>query len=279
MRRSTMLAFALLASALVTACGEPFDPRNELTRYQVLGIVADKPQPAPDDEVRLAAHDFVPAGETSTYRWAVCLYSYGSSVAYECADPRLEVPVAGAGAEVVLDLGPDGLNLRALYDQFGPVPGLDGEPVTLEDGIDVWVKLKSGPDGDVQSVKKLTVRDGGAPNKNPAIVKVEAGSREAPADAPLEVRAGSTVPIRLTTSADSVESFEDEDTGETRDEELLYTYFTTGGSFAPGATYGDDADADLELPEEPGDVTVYVAVRDGRGGLDIVQRTLRVTLP
>ncbi len=283
MRRCTLLVKVCLPSVLLSACGEPFDPRNELTRYQVLGIVADRPEPAPEDEVRLSVRDFVPAGETSTYRWAVCLYSYGASVAYECVDPQLERPLPGMGPDVVLDLGPDGLNLRALYERFvaeaGAVRGLDGEMVTLEDGLDLWIKLQSGPKGDVRTVKKLVVRDGGTPNRNPTVVSVEVGRREAPADAPLDVRAGTIVPLRLTLSADSVESYTDESTGDTRAEELLFTWFSTGGTFDPGSTYGDDVDADLDLPDEPGDVTVFIAVRDGRGGLDIVERRLRVTAP
>jgi hypothetical protein len=273
MRPIVLLA---LASALATGCGDPFDPRNELTRYEVLAVVADKPEPAPEDVVHLKVTDFVPEHETATYAWKVCLYSYGSAVGYACADPGLESDLDATGPEATLDLGPNGLNLRALYDQYGPVTGADGETHTLEDGIEIWVKLESGPKGEVQTAKRLVVRDGGTPNHNPKIVGLKVDGHDAPPDAPVAVKAGERVPVSLTTSPDSVESYTDASTGEAKDEELLYTWFTTDGHLHPGSTYGDDVDTELELPDEPGDLTLYVVVRDGRGGLAVAERRLTV---
>lgn len=268
---STLLALA------AAGCQGHFEPRHELDRYQVIGIVADRPEPGPEDVVRLTVVDHLPAGETSTYAWSVCLYAPAAAGGYPCADPGLEVPLPDDRPKITLDLGPGGLDLRARYEALGPFPGADGEPLTFDDGVPIRVRLRSGPTGASETVKTLRVREGGTPNRNPTLTGLRVGEREAPADEPLAVEAGVALTLVPEVAPDAAEAYTDPETGEGRVETLTFTWFATGGELERGLTFDDAPETTWSAPAEPGDVTLYVAARDGRGGLAVLERALRVT--
>ena len=95
MRALILPSLAGLLGLLVAGCGDmDLSKRSELTRYRVLAVTADKPQPAPDDVVTLAVVDHVPADVDPTaetgdrfYVWEICPFSLGSIVGYACLDP------------------------------------------------------------------------------------------------------------------------------------------------------------------------------------------------
>ncbi|MGK0358954.1 MAG: hypothetical protein ACI9U2_001248 [Bradymonadia bacterium] len=90
-----VLAAAGLFGLLATGCGDmDLSKRSELTQYRVLAVMADIPQPAPDDVVTLTVIDHVPADVDPTaesgerfYVWEICPFSLGSIVGYACLDP------------------------------------------------------------------------------------------------------------------------------------------------------------------------------------------------
>jgi hypothetical protein len=177
----------------------------------------------------------------------------------------------GSGSSAVLDLGPEGLGLRALSSSLGPALSPDGTERTLERGFDIWVRLRSGPvcDGceSIHTVKRVAIREatGVVPNQNPGIERFEVEG-----DA---VTGGS---IRLSLSTDAPEAYLDPETGEPDSEEYLYTWYSSGGETDPGLTFGDERQTELDLPDEPGPVDLFVTVRDGRGGLAVAAQTLQV---
>lgn len=256
-----------LASLLHTAgCESGFGPQSELDGYRVLGISADKPEVGPDDSVVLRAHDHDAAG--ASYTWRLCLFSLGAMSDFACATSMLELPMAATGATATVDFGPGGLGLRALYEQYGPFPNADGTPRTLKDGFDVQVSLLSGPAGgrQVRSVKSLHIAEGGAtPNANPGIAAFDVVG---------EVVAGRDVALEVTLAEDALQTFTDPSNGQSRVEEPVFRWYTTAGELAPGVTVGAERTTTLSLPGQVLDVTVYVAVRDGRGGLSVASRKL-----
>ena len=271
---------AVIASVLLlTACGDDFEPRTLIDGYRVMGVGADKPEIAPDETVHLTAYDANTDG--ADYIWSLCLLSFGGELGFACADPSLEFPLDGSGREIDLDLsafGPDDLDLRALYDTYGPFPNPSGAPTTLDDGFEIYVRLVSGPsDGRViESVKRLLVRESGdAPNANPVIERFTV-DREAEG---ATGTAGSEVKLEVVIADDAEQPYVDPYTGRDTAEELLFTWYTTGGEFDPGLTFGDDRDTTLELPDEPGEIDVWVTVRDGRGGLSVAHTTVDVASP
>ena len=256
---------ATLLSALCLlcgqGCGDDFDPKSLVAGYRVLGVQAEPPETDPDGAVALTVFDTPPQGEAVRYRWSVCLWSFGPATDYACVDPALERSLDGDAATATLDLGPDGLDLRAAYERFGPVPDPNGVPLTLADGVDVWVILRSGPaDGSgrqIRTAKRVHVRDGGTPNQNPAMLELtHAGALEA----------GGVVTLRALLDEDSLEPEDD----------LLLTWYTSAGEVAPSISFGDDRETELTLPDAPGPIDVFVAARDSRGGLDVARATLEV---
>lgn len=268
MRASITLSLMAFFILCTTGCEDDFDPRHLLAGYRVIGIEADRPEPGPDDVVALTAHDFDSDGLAPTYEWTLCLYSFGSTADYACVDPALQFAI-GDTREVAVDLGPDGIDLRAQFEAVGTVYDVEGNPVTLEDGHTVYIELKSGVPGgrQIRTIKRLVVHDTtDARNTNPVIEALEIEG---------ELVAGAKVTVSVSIQDGGRQTYENY-RGATVAEELLYTWYTTAGEYDPGLTYAEDTETQLTLPKAPGPIDVWVAVRDGRGGLAIQRRTISV---
>lgn len=106
------------AAALATGCGNnELDQRSVLEEYRVLAILADKPQPAPDDTVTLSViehdpADLDPAAPTGEpfYVWEICPFSLGSLTGYACFDPFESI--GGAGMMMNPDMLPPDVQAR-----------------------------------------------------------------------------------------------------------------------------------------------------------------------
>jgi hypothetical protein len=269
--------FVTLALCLA-ACGDDFDPQGLLTDDRLLALVADAPEPAPDQVVHLRAVVFDPGPPSKGYTWRVCLASLGAPAAYACADPALEFAVEGDGPELTLDLGPAGLDFRRRYEEFGPVAGLDGQDLTLEEGVPLWVKLSGGPlRAGESAVKRLRVRDAepAERNRNPGIADLTVNGTSALAG-PVPVPADTEVSLAVVLADDAAEPYTDTVTGEARTESLVYRWFAEGEAPDPEAGFETDRDTTLRTPAASGDVAFYVVVRDGRGGQSVAGGTLRV---
>ncbi len=226
----------VLLAALSTGCAEEFDSRTLLTGYRVLGIAAEPPEAGPEARVRVTVADVNVAG--ATYRWSLCFFDLGALTGYRCADPALDVVLAGDGPSIVVDYGPMGLDLRALYDAYGPFPGADGRLRTFEDGIDLLLKLESGPPGGrrITTVKTLVVREGRPPNLNPVITGLTLDG-----DAGMTTAApGDKVVLAVTLSADSVQTCDDAYRGE-RTESPVFTGTRPRGRWIPRSRSGSFA--------------------------------------
>lgn len=261
------MRYAMLMIGLLTAaCGSDFDPRSKLDGYRVVGVAAEPPEVGPEDTVRLTVHDLDTDGGVPAYRWTLCLYSVGATVEFACADPRLEFSVEG-GRDAEIDLSAYGI--RALVEAAGGVPAADGTLRTLEDGFDVYVTVESGPPTgrQIRTVKRVRVREGGEPNRNPAATL---------AIEPTDLRRGGEVTLRVVPAPGAAEQYVDAETGEAARETLTFSWYATGGEIESPITDGEDTETPLALPDEPGPVDVVVAVRDGRGGLAVVQGRVEV---
>lgn len=265
MRFDILTVLSLVLSTLTAGCDGDFASRSEILDYRVLGLEADPPEVGPEGSVRLTAHDLDPEGRPVSYAWTLCLYSVGPLVDFACADPALAFDLQG-GRTVDLDLA--AYDLRAFVDALGGVPRADGTFATLSDGFDVYVVLESGPAAGprTRSVKRVRVREGGDPNRNPTAALRVSAERAAP---------GSTVTLTVVPGSDARETFDGAEGGRAT-EELVYAWYSTGGELASALTYGDDTEVELDLPAEPGPVDVALAVRDGRGGLAVVTRRIEV---
>lgn len=272
--RASILSLATL-SLLSAGCDDPTDPQWKIEGFRVIAVQADPPEVGPDGVVQLTSVDHDSEGRPVTYEWSVCLFSFGSASNFACVDEQLSFELDSTAPTATLDLSPDGIGLRALYEAFGPVPGLGGQPQTLETGFDIYVHLVATPEGGppLSTYKRLAVRDGDRPNRNPGLAALLVDDDPAG----VEFEAGATVEIRAEPAEDAEETYLDPETGEERTETLRFSYLTTAGTIdnPPGPSFNLKK-MDLKLPKTPGPVEIFVAVRDERGGVTVAQRTLQV---
>lgn len=285
------------AAALALGCADDdFEKRSELFRYRVIGIQADRPDPAPEDTVRIEALEYVPEGSAPvSRRWTVCLLSAGVVTQYECADERLEFPFYTPTPTLTLDLGPGGflgpLGFRGVYagaqaelarlreaDPDARLPTLPD----LRDGVPIYVKTRFAPidaEAPELAVKTLIVRDGGARNHNPQPAEIVV---------PAEIFVGQKVRVRVKIAEGSIETYEtdlreDDDRCEAIaddryrcTEELTYAWYADGGEVEDPVGYAEFDDTQVTVPDEPGPFTLIVTVRDGRGGIGWLRRAVDV---
>jgi len=283
------IALALVA---VAGCGERLAPQSEVTKLRVLAIRADHPEASPGDVVNVTALWADPEGDGRDvgFVWASCTIGPGT-------DPRTCTQAGAEAAPIDFGVGPD----HAYTDLTIPADALDGvdEAVVLvtlvvcAGGIpDLVASQEAGevvcPEGDpIIAYKRITVTAGDAPNQNPGVAEtLFSGS-------PWSDRGLPQVPVcpsgdcagyalELTAAEDAAETY----VGETPDgpaemrEELLVSFFSTGGEFDRVRAV-DDANASFlaawRAPKEPGDVTVWFVLRDGRGGITWAERTVSIT--
>lgn len=215
--RLSQLSMCISLLLLPSACDEEFASRTRLQGYRVVGVEASPPEATPEDTVLLTAHDYYDGTDSLRYEWSACLYGTVELGRFRCADSTLEFSL-GNEPSVMLDMSPDGL--------------------------DVWVQLASGPDcagcERIMTRKRVRLREGNASsNHNPVIESFEVRGA---------VKPGQTVSLHVAT--DAPETFIAPDTGEPISEELLYTWYTSGGETDPPMTFGDNRHTELRLPEE-----------------------------
>lgn len=253
----------------LTGCGPELGSQMLLSGYRVLGIEASPPEVRSDGSVTLSAVDYYDGEQPVNYRWSLCLHSYGTTADYECVDGDLEFALSDE-RELSVDFGPNGLDLASYLPTLLEYPDAEGEQRSLERGLDVWLRLQSGPDCrscEIDTVKRLTIRDSPQrPNANPVIREFSVGSGR--------LRRGATVTLEVTT--DEPETFTTPGTDAEAAEQYLYSWYTNAGETKPTRSFGEERRTDLVLPDEPGPVFVSVTVRDGRGGFTSAEMTLDV---
>lgn len=254
-----MSRYAWLLALLALGCQETgFAEPEQLIGYRVLGIIADPPEVSPDGQVQLRAieHDTEPDRPVQ-YTWRICLFSLGDLVNFECIDPALERPLDSDTASVSLDLGPDGLGVRRLFEAFSEARSRNGEAISLEDGFDAYVHLVAAADGGrtVSTYKRVRISEAAQPNRNPSIAGIDVDG--APAAGPLPP--GKTVELRVRID----EHTRDQSNG--LDEVYTYEWFAQTGTIEdPIGPSG--ASTDYVTPDDATTDTVIIIVRDGRGG-------------
>jgi hypothetical protein len=261
---ASALGFLLALGAV--GCDDEFTSRTVLSGYRVVGVEASPPEVTPDDTVLLTAHDFYDADGPIAYRWSLCLDASEQSGDFACDRSRFDLDL-GNEQSLTVDLSPAGLGVRALLEQVGPVTDANGVARDLGRGFDVFVRLTSGPQcsgcDSITTVKRLRLRDSSeAPNQNPLIRSFDTSGT---------VRTGADV--KLSVRTETPETYRDPETGDEVEEEYLYTWYTSSGKTDPALTFGTERETTLHL-DDAREVTVFVTVRDGRGGLAVASQVL-----
>lgn len=275
------------AAWLLVGCTNDLERQSQLQRVRVLAVRADPaeivfdPQGSvPPAPVTLTSLTYAPDG--------------GPEVTYALCRPG-----ANVYAQDVQCPGADGLTLdggvvdvsdpsvRALLAADGGVPLTDPSfQPQLARGIqlNVGYLATDGTPGDrgiERGVYQLSLRATQAPNHNPQLVEIFVGKD------PARRLQGERLPLRTkvtftpSLAPGSVETYVDAN-GQTQTELLVYSWFATGQgkvedfrSQEPFNGLGK-RESDYTTASVPEVVTLYVVVRDGRGGTDWIVRSFSV---
>jgi hypothetical protein len=285
------VVIALASLAGLAACTGSLDERSEVRDLRILALQADPPELVLGDELpdvalaALVADPREPA-RTIAYEWLACGLTDDLRCAHADYSARL-----GDGTAALGDLGatlhvtPD---LLAAARELDTYRGFGGVSLVGE------LVLGGGTDEELHAIKQVTAWVGlpprTSPNANPSPPPLLHDEVDWPPDEILEVAVGAEVSIEPSSPPEDAEHYSVYrfDLGiEELDEYLDFDFFASDGVWTRNGSGGppDPLATETTLasvwtaPAEPpaGDVTIWVVVRDGRGGLAWAERRVHVT--
>lgn len=247
------IAKLLLVAAAIGApgCDPGTSDRWLLEELRVIGVRAEPAEAQPGTDVALESLVVDPLGDGQRevqVAWAVCTPDANLGQA-SCAEPGRTVPL-GIGTGATLSIPSDALD------------GLSAEAALF--GIDFYVVVAaSAPDvpelaaEDAEvAFKRIRVSTDPVPNVNPELAWF------GPASDPVD---GHKTLLQAAATIESAEEFQGPLGLDV--EELRFSWYTTAGALDRGVTLGDPLASELEWEATDG-ATLYVVLRDGRGGLN-----------
>lgn len=246
-----------------------------------------------------------PSAAPPKYSWSFCTLTTGGFDEYACLDPLTDHPFGGNTPEATFDLAEQLPVLLADLNKLAQASGARPGDVDLRSvGLTrlpllIRVVVEHASVGTVTTVKTLNLylppdpeSDSEPPvlNTNPKITGFKVGGLDAcPETQPAEgcfvaAPLGSpTLKLEVEIEPGSAEACGQEDLdayrcdSETGRESLFYSWYTTAGEVKFALTNSETLENQLELPTTFPDgtsgktmpVRLFVAVRDGRGGIDI----------
>ena len=302
-------SYLLLASPLV-ACDGDFAPYAEVRGMRVLAAGADKPDLAPGETAQLSA--LVTADADLSWSW--CPFAGPSSRGYPCLvthqemqdfadeffpDP-ISIPNFYLGDDEVADLEnsvpPDFYRAacEVLIQRQNLPEGVRVPECGSRFPLQVTLETTNG-DAAITSVfeVQLLLDDTAKANENPTLEGVRARSGNEDVEllesSPTPLRRGEAYELELAIGADQAEEFEIE--GEARHESLVATWFYEAGSYESSrTTYLFDTipieefrvntwTAPTAQEFSNANLTLYMVVRDGRGGVGWITREIALVNP
>ena len=299
---------ALCGGLLFAACDDPLvDDSSKVTAPRVLAVRVDPPEAAPGEVVNVTALIAGPSGTLTDIspRWGLC------NERKPLADPGPVSPLCANGEGLLQPVG-EGLGVAVTLPKdacrfFGPdrPPPKDGEPAGRPvdpdptGGFYQPLFLQGAPLTE-PTLAELRVACGIGAAPQAAIVgfgeRYKRNTNPAPGDivVPTSLPAGQRGIIRIgwphCPSADScggseiytVYDPESRTLGERR-EVFRVSWFATRGTFDVPRTGASDepevfgSSNGFTVPNEPGPLTIWVVVRDDRGGVGYREATVTVS--
>jgi len=302
--RKGAAACAALGAATLLGCPGDLEKQSEVVKLRVLAVqaepaelIVDPAQPLP--RTTLTALAVEPSGAPIAMEYALCTVQEAVPPPDVDCPGTQGIPLPSAGpTSAVLDLGdPRAIALALQLAQDG---GLADGGALPPEGIPVLVGFRAtapahtlpdgGPPGadggDVQvflGLTTVTARGPGAPpNQNPGIAALWMGG------AGIEIAAdGSTAaPASTTQRLTPVPAPGSKEPADGGVETLGYSFFATAGSISSlrstdTTATGQPADTSVDwaTPASAQQARLWVVVRDGRGGVGWIARSVQVTPP
>lgn len=295
----------LLLIASLSACdqGEPSEP-YQVTELRVLAIRAE---PAEATDLTPVVFDSLVVEGTGevTYEWRLCPFAGPSELGFLCLSDEIseeqlsQIPdeikpcVLGETADTAsFTVTPCPFETYALI--LGGAAERAGFPLELnpESGLEMVVSLKVSDETgrQVEAVKSFSVTQSENPNQNPTLsgIVVQEGEERTAEQGEIWLEDQILVisleqaPILQVTYEEAIAQSVMDPKGATEEpevEDLLFTWYATSGVFERGRTAPDLMDNEYRPDgDEASDLdSVWVVVRDGRGGIGWIERHFTVT--
>ena len=298
------MRLALLAAALLSwGCPENLEKQSQIVKLRVLAVraepaelIVEPGQPPPKSTLTALAVE--PSNAPVAMQYAICTVQDAvPSPTLDCPGAQgLALPPAGP-TSAVLDLSDPQVVALALQLLRSADGGTADAGALLEQGISVLVGFRAtapahglpdgGPPGEnggdlqvFQGFTTVPLRSAGAEvNHNPSIDRLEIGDGGlplAPDGNPIvpEQSKQRLTPIPIPGAKESVDGGV---------ETLGYSFFATGGELSSlrstdTTATGQPADTfvDWTAPDAGPEVQFWVVIRDGRGGVGWLQRSVQV---
>ncbi|MGM0577723.1 MAG: hypothetical protein ACQEXJ_18495 [Myxococcota bacterium] len=266
-------ALAVLLAALVAAgCDSDLPEPSEVDALRVLGVRAEPPELRDPGESEVTALVADGEGEVS-YAWELCLVPGAPTEGFPCLDEAARFDL-GAEPTATVSVPP--------LDDFLAAPELRGFEVDLEEGFDVMVKLTvtDTTEREVTAIKRVKVSRREEQNTNPVLLGLRIDGEEWAEGQAAVVPPDQEVELLPVWDPESMEAFVDGN-DDRREEDPLLSWYAEGGDFDKERTRGGVPDntwttptlEDLDGREEIG---LWLVLRDRRGGLDWLERRVRV---
>lgn len=284
----------LVASLLIASCAGPaFDEPSLVLGPRVLAVIAEPPEIAPGQAIQLREVTALAPGATVEWSLDASPAALAAAAGQTLFDAR--EPIALPGGRVAPEL------TRAAIDELLALvadapPGTPEHVVRLvyeEVGLVLQVQFvvrDAGGSVLAEGWKRIGLSPRAALTTNPPPPRFRAGERWAsarlgepsscaPEAAPLEARAGETIVLSPDPDEAWLERYPALDLdGRTivGVENAYYSWFATAGDFQFAVTRAPERDVEWTAPEAPGEVTLWLVVRDGHLGAAACTATIRV---
>lgn len=283
----------LALSALLSVCGciDALDQKELVRSPRILEIVAEPPEIGPGQSSRLRVYV---GGATGVTRqtWFWCVNNDTSVAGFGAADPdnscfrdagRTRVPL-GSAPTAVFAVPAQLIDLDALTARFGSqLPPGFLETYVRDIGVAVGIGVTVDVDGrTLDGFKRVVVSLNPRPNRNPppprlrlnqawTSLRGHTGDDCVPESGEgIRVMRGAAVNL----SPDPDESWFEpyrvlmsNGVYTDRQERAFYSWYATGGSLSDGLTQSPLRDTAWRAPSTPGPQSLWLFVRDGRGGV------------
>jgi hypothetical protein len=268
-------ALAVVFGLACAGCEPDTDlPRTFIDGPRVLAIRAEPPAVPPGGSTVVTALVVGTGAETPAVSWTRCRRAPrpGEAINPGCVDT--------AQADYLEPIG-DGTTITTtmpdvMASDLGQPDASGGVYLTLVARVTVAGQT-------LIATYRLRLQSDGEGNQNPVLtglLLVDAAGTATPleAAAPLAVRAGDRLTLRVAVADGSVQTYPPPLGGAPVAELLRTSWFSTAGTFTAERSEGPQASTTLELDARlpaPGNaIQLFAVIRDDRGGTDYVQRTL-----
>ena len=302
---------ALCAALSLAACEPDFPPYNELEGLRVLAVRAEPPDLTVGKSARLDALIYHPEGQTPELSWSMCPWPSDPNDGFTCvvsqglfdrawreaklkgATPSLALGTASTAELSFPGSAQDARNLcEALTRLLGSAATLPPDCSTrFPWTVRLSTRLGAASIDTVKDVD-LLIDPAMAENHNPTLTELRSeGAQSMVLDPTVEseLRSGEDHGLRVGAAAGAVESYVPvpalgEPPQPARNESLTFTWFVDQGSTDRiRSTYKDGVESLSEAthnvwqaPDTPSHARLFVVVRDHRGGVGFLERTVRL---